>query len=241
MSSSRENDEVGRPTSSDDWDRILGSFLRHQQQQGSNPRHFQQSDTVNGHLSMYSRNPSYRQNSGTTAPRNDTMPPLSSQFNHTNDYLLAGGRHASSSTKGARSLNSSTNDSHYNGAVDTNSTSGSEEGVGRAVRKKTREKERRAELSTMFKELTDRLEQIPEHDLDPEVLEDEEEIRKNNNRKKCFGNSVPTNRVYIIARVIEVIERLCETNRSLKKDVRVLHRMIVTNEGGAAAKRKRKL
>ncbi len=97
-----------------------------------------------------------------------------------------------------------------------------------AVRKKTREKQRRAEMAAMFKALAKQLEKIEEHDLDPEVLDNEEEIKKSNNRRRCFGSSVPSNRIFILGRAIEVIESLCETNRKLKKTVRTLRNQQVT-------------
>ena len=176
-----------------------------------------------------------------------TLPPLPGHINLSNVFVSpTAGTNPTGVTQipqgGAQSLYSSTGTSiplSSSAAADISNVQDSEEGAQTfgAARKKTREKQKRAELSAMFKELAEQLEHIEEHGLDPEVLDDEEEIKKGNNRKRCFGNSIPTNRIYLITRAIEVIESLSDTNRSLKQTVNNLRMMGQARAESRGAKR----
>jgi hypothetical protein len=177
-----------------------------------------------GEYAAYPQHPPIQRGDNyTLSSYNSSYPPLPVHAN----FASPGAANHATSAPTARYHHDFTNDKH----LEKPESEGDMHNFG-AVRKKAREKERRAELSAMFKALANQLEKIEQQDLDPEVLDDDEEDRKRNHHQQCFGNAVPTNRIYLIARSIEVIETMQKTNEALKRTVENLRAMKAKAEQG---------
>lgn len=113
--------------------------------------------------------------------------------------------------------------------MDEENTGDEEKKQLRCERKRNRERQRRNNVNVNFSRLSDLLKRVEESDLDSDVSDDEDETQVR--KKKSSGTAsaavnTPANRVDLIARSIEILDRLHHVNKSLRSTVKDTRRQL---------------